>query len=414
VNANPSNAALPPLSLYVHLPWCVAKCPYCDFNSHKAGDSPPRQQYIEAIKADLALEARHAHGRRVKTVFIGGGTPSLFSPAGIQEILHTVHTVFDVASDAEITMEANPGTVECGTLADYRSAGVNRLSLGAQSFDADSLRRLGRIHGPGEILDAYREATAAAFDSINIDLMYGLPGQTLAMALTDLRQALALQPQHLSYYHLTLEPNTVFYQRPPQDLPDADTAFEMQEACHGVLNAAGYTRYEVSAFARPGFACRHNLNYWQFGDYIAVGAGAHGKITDPQGAIRRYRKPAHPLSYMGAVADNARPVMTVPLSREDLRFEYMLNVLRLPQGFTTEAFEARTGIESAALHDCLETCRGKGLLRQCGDGSWQPTGLGLRFLNDLQEHFLPSDAPLRRGDGVPCEADGQGAVMHKE
>ncbi len=390
---NAIDAALPPLSLYVHLPWCVAKCPYCDFNSHKAGDAPPRQRYVQAIKADLAAEARHAHGRRVQTIFVGGGTPSLFSPAEIAEILDAARRVFDVADDAEITMEANPGTVEYGSLSAYRAAGVNRLSLGAQSFSADSLRQLGRIHGPGEIIDAFAEATAAAFDSINIDLMYGLPGQTLAMALTDLNKALTLDPRHLSYYHLTLEPNTVFHRRPPRDLPDDDTAFEMQEACHAVLEAAGYTRYEISAFSKPGFACRHNLNYWLFGDYIAVGAGAHGKITDSQGAIRRYRKPAHPLAYMEGIVDTAAP-RPPPLNREDIVFEYMLNVLRLPQGFTTAAFEARTGIGSADLSDRLETCRKKGVLQQTGDESWQPTDLGLRFLNDLQEQFLPSRAPL--------------------
>lgn len=390
---NAIDAALPPLSLYVHLPWCVAKCPYCDFNSHKAGDAPPRQRYVQAIKADLAAEARHAHGRRVRTIFVGGGTPSLFSPAEIAEILDAAHRVFDVADDAEITMEANPGTVEYGSLSAYRTAGVNRLSLGAQSFSADSLRQLGRIHGPDEIIDAFAEATAAAFDSINIDLMYGLPGQTLAMALTDLRKALTLDPRHLSYYHLTLEPNTVFHQRPPQGLPDDDTAFEMQEACHAVLEAAGYTRYEISAFSKPGFACRHNLNYWLFGDYIAVGAGAHGKITDLQGAIRRYRKPAHPLAYMEGIVDTAASTPP-PLNREDIVFEYMLNVLRLPQGFTTDAFEARTGIGSADLSDRLEMCREKGLLQQTGDESWQPTDLGLRFLNDLQEQFLPSRALL--------------------
>lgn len=387
-------SSLPPLSLYVHLPWCVAKCPYCDFNSHKAGDSPPRGRYIEAIKADLAAEAKRASGRSVQTIFIGGGTPSLFSPAEIRQVLEAAHDVFDVSGDAEITMEANPGTVECGSLAAYRSAGVNRLSLGAQSFDSDSLRRLGRIHGPDEILHAFREATAAAFDSINIDLMYGLPGQTLAMALTDLRKAIDLKPEHLSYYHLTLEPNTVFHSRPPRDLPNDDAAFEMQEAGHAALSTAGYTRYEVSAFARPGFECRHNLNYWLFGDYIAVGAGAHGKITGSQGAIQRYQKPAHPLAYIEAIADNPADTTLRQLGSEDILFEYMLNVLRLPQGFRTTAFEERTGLAREALRERLEACRAQGLLQQIGDESWQPTGLGLRFLNDLQEQFLPLQASL--------------------
>lgn len=389
-----SGARPPPLSLYVHLPWCVAKCPYCDFNSHKAGDSPPRGRYIKALKADLVAEASRANGRSIQTIFMGGGTPSLFSGAEIEEILDAAHAVFDVASDVEITLEANPGTVECGALASYRSAGVNRLSLGAQSFDPDSLQRLGRIHGPAEILDAFREAVAAGFDSINIDLMYGLPGQTHAMALADLRKAVDLHPEHISYYHLTLEPNTIFYSRPPRDLPNDDAAFEMQESCHALLSAAGYSRYEISAFARPGFECRHNLNYWLFGDYIAVGAGAHGKMTDPQGAIHRYQKPAHPLTYIEALTDGSGRTALRRLDREDIAFEYMLNVLRLPQGFTTTAFEERTGLESGVLRARLEACRGKGLLQQIDAESWQPTGLGLRFLNDLQEQFLPSQAVL--------------------
>jgi len=381
--------SLPPLSLYIHLPWCVSKCPYCDFNSHKAGPSPPRKRYLEALAADLASEARRVGQRRVQTLFLGGGTPSLFSGDEISRILTVAMAEFDISDEAEITMEVNPGTVECGSLAAYRSAGVNRLSLGAQSFDAGCLRQLGRIHGPQEIVSAVAEARAAAFESINIDLMYALPGQSREMADSDLRQALALRPEHLSYYQLTLEPNTVFYSRPPADLPDNDAAFAMQEHCHARLEAAGYRRYEVSAFARPGAECRHNLNYWQFGDYVAVGAGAHGKITNHDGEVRRYQKRSHPLAYIEATLAGTREQAAAPLQSEDLVFEFMLNALRLPQGFTVARFEQRTGQPYAVIRDRVERCRSEGLLAAGGGDSWQPTELGLSFLNDLQARFLP-------------------------
>lgn len=386
--------SLPPLSLYIHLPWCVSKCPYCDFNSHKAGASPPRGRYLEALEIDLASEACRVGKRRVETIFLGGGTPSLFSGEEIGQILTRVLAEFDVSEAAEITMEVNPGTVECGSLADYRQAGVNRLSLGAQSFNADSLRKLGRIHGPEEIAVAVAEARAAEFDSINIDLMYALPGQTLAMARTDLHQALALQPEHLSFYQLTLEPNTVFFTRPPAGIPDNDAAFAMQELCHAELEKAGYGRYEISAFARPGFECRHNLNYWQFGDYVAVGAGAHGKLTNQDGVIERYRKQSHPKAYMESATAGTLRMETTRLDRDVLVFEFMLNALRLPQGFTVASFEARTGLTYAAVSERLERCRAEGLLAQENNDSWQPTELGLRFLNDLQAHFLPPSEAL--------------------
>lgn len=379
----------PPLSLYVHLPWCVSKCPYCDFNSHKAGDSPPFRQYVEALKLDLQAESDRGHDRRIETVFLGGGTPSLFAAADIREVLHTAHSVFDIANDAEITMEANPGTVECGALEGYRAAGVNRLSIGAQSFDAGSLERLGRIHGPAEIFNAVSEARAAAFDSFNLDLMYGLPGQTPEMAEDDLRTAIDLMPGHISYYQLTLEPNTVFHSRPPEDMPDNDGAFAMQEACHAILAKAGYCRYEISAFAKPGFECRHNLNYWSFGDYLAVGAGAHGKITDAKGKIRRYQKPAHPMSYIGAATNKPHDVALRDLGSEDILFEYMLNALRLLAGFTISGFEERTGLKYERIRDRLEKCQETGTLTNADDQMWRPTELGLRFLNDLQAQFLP-------------------------
>jgi len=385
-----STKRLPPLSLYIHLPWCVSKCPYCDFNSHKAGDSPPRRQYVEALVRDLRVEAGRAAGRTVETIFLGGGTPSLFAPEEIQQILRTAQAELNVADGAEITMEANPGTVECGALAAYRAAGVNRLSIGAQSFDADSLLRLGRIHGPEEILSTLNEARAADFDSINLDLMYGLPGQTLAMAQKDLDTAIDLQPDHISFYQLTLEPNTVFHSRPPTGMPDDEAVFDIQEANHARLQDAGYQRYEISAFARAGLECRHNLNYWLFGDYLAVGAGAHGKITDAAGKIWRYQKPAHPMSYIRAATNLPEDAGLRELDADDIVFEYMLNALRLPAGFTVSGFEERTGLDFAAIRDALEKCRETGTL-VCDDGHrWRPTELGLRFGNDLQAQFLPS------------------------
>ena len=385
-----SETRWPPLSLYIHLPWCVSKCPYCDFNSHKAGNAPPRRRYLEALNADLRAEARRVPGRTVDTVFLGGGTPSLFAPEEIQQVLARAYAEFNIADDAEVTMEANPGTVECGALAAYRSAGVNRLSIGAQSFDRDALIRLGRIHGPDEIFAAFAEAREADFDSINLDLMYGLPGQTLATAKKDLDTAVDLGPDHISYYQLTLEPNTVFHSRPPEDMPDEESAFAMQEASHARLGRAGYQRYEISAFAKPGHECRHNLNYWSFGDYLAIGAGAHGKITDASGSINRYQKAAHPMSYIGAATNNGVDPALRELGDDDILFDYMLNALRLPAGFSIDSFEERTGLDYESIRERLEKCRDTGTLRMIDEKSWQPTELGLRFLNDLQAQFLPS------------------------
>lgn len=383
--------ALPPLSIYMHLPWCVSKCPYCDFNSHKATGPDSRDRYVAAIVRDVDAEAQHALGRRVDTIFIGGGTPSLFGPDQIAEMLATVHRAFDVGDDAEITMEANPGAIERGDLGGYRDAGVTRLSLGVQSFDEKMLGRLGRIHGPDEVIAAYEEARSAAFQSINTDLMFALPGQTIDAALADIDRAIALAPEHISYYQLTLEPNTVFYSRPPRGLPDDDSSFEIQEACHDRLGQAGYQQYEVSAFAKPGFECRHNLNYWSFGDYLGVGAGAHGKYTDSDGRILRSRKTAHPMSYMGQ-AEAGRPEATAwQLDTDDILFEFMLNALRLPSGFTAKRFEARTGLPFERLRERLQRTDAAGLLECGGDDRWRPTELGFRFLNDLQAAFLPAD-----------------------
>lgn len=388
---------LPPLSLYVHLPWCVRKCPYCDFNSHKAGDAPPRDRYLQALQADLKIEGERAAGRKISTVFIGGGTPSLFSGDEIAAIIECIDSRLSLDPDAEISMEANPGAVERGNLAAYRAAGVNRLSLGAQSFDATTLQRLGRIHGPPEIEAAYASARKAGFDNINIDIMFGLPGQNTVMGLSDVEKAIALQPEHISYYQLTLEPNTVFHRFPPEDMPDEEVCWEMQQAGHDALQAAAYRQYEVSAFARSGRECRHNLNYWEFGDYLATGAGAHGKFTDDRGAIWRYQKPAHPLTYIEQGERGAFESGLRQISPADATFEFMLNILRLRRGFTEDDFCARTGQCFSVVVNDARRAQTDGLLQPDEQGQWRPTELGMRFLNDLQARFLPPEASAKGG-----------------
>ncbi|WP_405225095.1 radical SAM family heme chaperone HemW [Lentisalinibacter sediminis] len=378
-----------PLTLYLHLPWCVRKCPYCDFNSHRAGDEPPRDRYIDALIADLEAEAVRAAGRPLETVFIGGGTPSLFSAGQIGRLLDAVADRYTLAADAEITLEANPGTVERGSFAAYRAAGVNRVSLGAQSFDDASLAALGRIHTAAETRAAVDEARRAGIDNLNLDVMFALPRQSVAGALADVSSALALAPAHISHYQLTLEPNTRFYRSPPP-LPDADSAWDMQERCHEALEAAGYRRYEVSAFARAGRECRHNLNYWEFGDYLAAGAGAHGKITDAEGTVRRYAKPASPRAWMESALAGGTAEAAAAVATEDLVFEYMLNALRLTRGFSTPDFVARTGLDQGALEPGLTVARRRGLVEADAAGALRPSALGMRFLNDLQALFLPS------------------------
>lgn len=387
---------LPPLSLYVHLPWCVRKCPYCDFNSHAAAGEPPRDRYLEALFNDIEIEAGRADGRTVETIFIGGGTPSLFSGAEIGEIIGCVRSHMSLAGDAEITMEANPGAVEYGDFGAYLAAGVNRLSIGAQSFDADSLERLGRIHGPQEIRDAFRAAVDAGFDNINIDIMFALPGQTLDMAVSDVATAISLGPQHISYYQLTLEPNTVFYRKPPAGIPDDDLAWSIQMAGQNALTQAGFVQYEVSAFALSGRECRHNLNYWQFGDYLAVGAGAHGKFSDVDGSVCRYQKPAHPRTYMDQAENRAFDDQFRLLAAEDLAFEYMLNILRLPRGFSEAAFRERTGLPIDVIADTLAGAQDDGLLHFDEQQVWRPTKFGMQFMDDVQARFLP---PLGAPEG---------------
>jgi oxygen-independent coproporphyrinogen-3 oxidase len=384
-----------PLSLYVHLPWCVRKCPYCDFNSHTAGAAADKRRYVDAVIGDLKLEAAQAAQRTVQTVFFGGGTPSFFSSGEIGRLLDAAALHLNLADDAEITMEANPGTVERDQLSAYRGAGVNRLSLGAQSFNNDSLRRLGRIHGSDEIESALRDAEQAGFDSINLDLMYALPGQNLAMAMEDLRRAIGFSPQHISWYQLTLEPNTVFHARPPPGLPDEQLTAAIEEQGYELLAAAGFRRYETSAFAKAGYRCRHNLNYWQFGDYLAAGAGAHGKLTDDGGRVRRYRKPAHPVSYMRAIETGLLDDHMQELAPPDVAFEYMLNALRLTDGFTRADFLARTGLSWNRVAAGIARAVSLGLLspeeHEAGGGAlFRPTERGNRFLNDLQALFLPA------------------------
>ena len=377
-----------PLSLYIHLPWCVRKCPYCDFNSYTMGDDAPRDRYIDCLLADLDAEAERVHGRELTSVFLGGGTPSVFSPAQVAKLLDRVGARFRLGADIEVTMEANPGTVECGDPAGYRQAGVNRISIGAQSFSDKSLRQLGRIHSVDEIRCAVIEAREARFDNINIDVMFALPGQTVTAALIDLERAVQLEPNHLSWYQLTLEPNTVFHARPPENLPDDEKCWEIQEAGRAFLSEFGYEQYEVSAWSRDGARCRHNINYWTFGDYVAAGAGAHGKITSSDG-VWRFAKAANPKSYMRAIETGQQPAELQALGAADRLFEFMLNALRLRQGFDAELFTSRTGLPIAALEKHLDVPVSKGLLEPTGRESWQVTPLGRRFLNDLQAEFLP-------------------------
>jgi oxygen-independent coproporphyrinogen-3 oxidase len=377
----------PPLSLYVHLPWCVRKCPYCDFNSHTAGAAAPKRRYLDALLIDLQAESARAPDREIQSVFLGGGTPSLFSPDEINEILDGVRAFFTMSPDVEITMEANPGTVECGSPAGYRAAGVNRLSIGAQSFDDSLLSVLGRIHSSADIIAAVEDSKAAGFQNINIDLMHGLPGQSIDMALADLAAAVQLQPMHISWYQLTLEPNTVFYARPPANLPDDDLAYEIQDRGQALLAAHGFEQYEVSAYARDKRRCLHNLNYWLFGDYLAVGAGAHGKITGPDG-IGRYQKPANPQQYMmGQEANPAATEMTL-LTPAERVFDFMLNALRLNDGFDEAIFEQRTGLSGSDLIEAAGSAMDKGLIQRSDGLHWRPTELGGRFLNDLQAEFI--------------------------
>ncbi|HXQ30818.1 MAG TPA: radical SAM family heme chaperone HemW [Steroidobacteraceae bacterium] len=390
----------PPLALYVHLPWCVRKCPYCDFNSHVHKGALPETAYVEALLADLDADLPLAGGRRVDTVFLGGGTPSLFAAESLAALFRGIGARLELAPDAEITLEANPGTIEHGRFAGYRDAGINRISLGAQTFNVQQLAALGRIHGPADTGRAVAELTAAGIVNFNLDLMYALPEQTVESASHDIATAVALEPPHLSHYQLTLEPGTVFHERPPR-LPDEDLAHEIQAASHARLAAAGYRQYEISAWARPGSECRHNLNYWQFGDYLGIGAGAHGKLTDAAaGSINRTVKTKQPRAYLERARAGASQRTMVSVPEQERVFEFMLNALRLPAGFITETFETRTGVPLAAAAGTLAAAVDRGLLASDTAG-WHATPLGLRFLNDLQAMFL---APERSEDAAGRQA----------
>ncbi|MFT4178144.1 MAG: radical SAM family heme chaperone HemW [Thermomonas sp.] len=380
----------PPLSLYVHLPWCVRKCPYCDFNSHEArGGAPDFDGYVDALLADLDFDLPLAWGRTVHSVFFGGGTPSLFPPAVIDRFLQQASARLRFAPDVEITLETNPGTVEHGPFAGYRAAGVNRLSFGVQTFDDACLQRLGRIHSSADAQRAVQAARDAGFDNFNLDLMYALPQQTLAMALDDIERAITLQPTHISHYQLTLEPNTVFAARVPDGIPDEDSAWDMQEACQARLADAGFAQYEVSAYAREGHQCRHNLNYWQFGDYLGIGAGAHAKLTlgAQQQVLRRW-KLKHPAHYLAKAGTADAIGGDETLTAERLPFDFMLNALRLNAGVPMAMFEARTGLPRAAIDGQLAKARQNGWLEAEAD-RLRPTELGRRFTNDVIGLFLP-------------------------
>lgn len=378
--------SLPPLSLYVHIPWCVRKCPYCDFNSHAAPEQLPEDAYVQALLDDLDSELPLIQGRPLQSIFIGGGTPSLFSAQAIGQILQGAAARTPFADDIEITLEANPGTFELARFEGFRGAGVNRLSIGVQSFNAEHLKRLGRIHNPAEALRAI-EAAVALFPRVNIDLMHGLPGQDVEQALDDLRQALSLDPGHLSWYQLTIEPNTEFHARPPS-LPLDEALWEIQEQGQALLEKTGYRQYEISAYARPGQQARHNLNYWQFGDYIGIGAGAHGKISrfDATGQlqIQRCHKQRQPKAYL----DPARRLAgDESIALEDRAFEFMLNALRLSDGVASDLFKTRTGVSLSSVEALLQQARQSELMVR-DPARLAPTPQGRLFLNDLLSLFL--------------------------
>jgi oxygen-independent coproporphyrinogen-3 oxidase len=381
----------PPLALYVHIPWCVKKCPYCDFNSHAREGALPVDAYIEAVLGDLDRDldrfGEAVAGREAVSVFFGGGTPSLFAPDAIARLIGGAAERVPLRSGAEITMETNPGTVEHGRFDEYRRAGVTRISLGVQTFEDDKLRRLGRIHSAGEADRAIKTAQDAGFDNVNLDLMYALPEQTLEGALADIDRAIAFAPAHISHYQLTLEPNTLFAAKPPP-LPDTDAAWDMQEACQRRLADAGFAQYEVSAYARDGRRCGHNLNYWTFGDYLGIGAGAHGKISGADGRVVRSTKLKLPRGYLDRAARREAFGTFDGVATEQLPFEFMLNELRLNEGVSIDTFENRTGLSRSDIAKPLAEARERGWL-DADENALRPTESGRRFLNDLIGLFLP-------------------------
>ena len=385
-----------PLALYIHLPWCIRKCPYCDFNSHEIKDgSFPEKDYIEAIIRDLKFTAEQFRAREISSIFFGGGTPSVISANGIGMILEAVNAISALSADTEITLEANPGAVDSRRFAAYRRLGVNRLSIGVQSFSDDKLAAIGRIHNGNDALAAFETAVSAGFSNINIDLMYGLPGQTTEDALSDLARAVSLDPTHVSWYQLTIEPNTVFYSKPPT-LPDDDLTWQMQTCGQDYLTRHRYRQYEISAWSRENHECLHNTNYWQFGDYIGIGAGAHSKITTRNDAgclslqttVTRQSRLRSPASYIRNAGTASVIADHKTLAKEDCILEFMLNALRLNEGVPQDYFSERTGLSSDAIHEQVESARNDGLLED-GQELIKATGKGARYLNDLLQYFNP-------------------------
>jgi oxygen-independent coproporphyrinogen-3 oxidase len=379
-----------PLTLYVHLPWCVRKCPYCDFNSYALRTVLPEKPYVDALLADLDQDLLRVGERPVESLFIGGGTPSLFSAEAVEQLLTGVCARLSLAAGLEITLEANPGTVEQRKFREFREAGINRLSIGVQSFNNEHLQRLGRIHGRQEAFRAAEVAHEAGFDNFNLDLMFGLPGQSLEQALADIANAIALEPTHISHYQLTLEPETGFYKQPPPALPDEDLLWEMQQRCRQRLAENGYTHYEVSAYARPDRRCRHNLNYWEFSDYLGIGAGAHSKLTDPDGQVHRFWKLKNPREYLTHAGGLTVIGGSSLISRAELGLEFMMNALRLVEGFPASLFSERTGLPLENLRPMLNKARERDLL-DWDEHTIRPTERGRRFLNDLLELFMTEE-----------------------
>lgn len=378
----------PSLSLYIHFPWCIQKCPYCDFNSHELKKTLNEKTYINALISDLDQELPLFWGRSISSIFMGGGTPSLFSPESIDRLLSALRARLAFAPNIEITMEANPGAIDFEKFKEFNSAGINRLSIGIQSFSNEKLRKLGRIHGRKEAIRAAELAHDAGFNSFNLDLMYGLPNQSIDQALDDIEIAIALEPNHLSHYQLTIEPNTFFHHHPPT-VPDDDKLWEIQEACQASLAKHGYAQYEISAYAKEGYQCQHNLNYWQFGDYLGIGAGAHGKLTNaPEQKITRSWKVKQPQDYLGTATTDKRISGEKILTRNDATFEFMMNALRLNNGFETELFQQHVGLPISTIEKALNQAEEKGWI------NWElkrikPTDTGRQYLNNLLELFMP-------------------------
>lgn len=378
---------LPPLALYVHIPWCIKKCPYCDFNSHQFKDELPQQEYLLALQQDLEEELPHIWGRRLSSIFIGGGTLSLFSAESIDQLLTTLKSYFNFNPDLEITLEANPGTFEINKFSEFNDAGINRLSVGIQSFNPDHLQALGRIHDDQEAIKACEQIRAAGFDNFNLDLMFGLPGQDTAAALLDINTALSFKPTHLSHYQLTIEPQTAFFNHPPA-LPNDDKSLHMLDACQDVLSNHGYANYEVSAYSQAGYQCKHNLNYWSFGDYLGIGAGAHSKISDAATqSIKRSSKIKNPRQYMAATSQQQRLAEQRSLTLQEIGGEFMMNALRLKEGFDSATFERHTGLPLQHIEAPLQQAEQAGFICRDGDNI-KATPYGFRFLDEALLLFI--------------------------